>query len=105
MVSSLLSSPVVVRSPEVDATFPATSRAVSMNAHTFSVLIRSSGMFPPSLATGAGNGNGATPPHDPSAPLPCAALSYRGIGRRRETGYDANRPRRATRQAREAIGT
>src|SRR5438067_1781809 len=42
-----LSSPVVVVSPAVDGTLAATSRAASMNAHTFSALMRSSGMVPP----------------------------------------------------------
>jgi hypothetical protein len=47
IVTSLLSSPVVVWSPVVGGTLPATSRAASIKAQTFSVLMRSSGMGPP----------------------------------------------------------
>src|SRR4051794_12571700 len=47
MPTSGLSSPVVVLSPAVDGTLPATSRAASIRAQTFSVLMRSSGMAPP----------------------------------------------------------
>jgi hypothetical protein len=48
-----LSSPVEVESPAVEGMSPATSRAASMKAHTFSGLIASSGIgrprsFPPS---------------------------------------------------------
>src|SRR2546421_2464012 len=47
MPTSGLSSPVVVLSPAVEGTLPATSRATSIRAQTFSVLMRSSGMAPP----------------------------------------------------------
>jgi len=47
MVTSGLSSPVVVLSPAVEGTLPATSRAASIKAQTLSVLMRNSGMAPP----------------------------------------------------------
>src|SRR4051812_29960124 len=55
IVASLLSSPVVVRSPAVEGTLPASSRAASIKAQTFSTLIRSSGMIPPFSTRERGN--------------------------------------------------
>src|SRR3954467_8170103 len=55
IVASLLSSPVVVRSPAVDGTLPASSRAASIKAQTFSTLMRSSGMIPPFSTRERGN--------------------------------------------------
>src|SRR3954454_24181467 len=55
IVASLLSSPVVVRSPAVEGTLPASSRAASIKAQTFSTLMRSSGMVPPFSTREQGN--------------------------------------------------
>src|SRR3954452_17057610 len=91
IVSSLLSSLVVVRSPVVGNTFPAISRAASISAQTFSVLIRSSGMFPPLLITEQSN----TAARSLVSPA-LRDFGISGIGLCRETRYDRSLPRRGS---------